>query len=132
MTPANKFYDKAKFVAQIGLPTLGTLYFAVAALWHLPAAEQVVGTITAVDAALGALLGLSTTAYNKTQEIEAANQAEAESDGDLMVGKVDGEHTLTLGVKDSVEALVSKDTVTLKVVNIPTENTSTSAPLPMS
>lgn len=47
------------------LPALGTLYFALAQIWGLPYGEQIVGTITALDAFLGALLGVSTTSYVK-------------------------------------------------------------------
>lgn len=62
---SNKIYDILKFIAQIVLPAIGTLYFALASIWGLPYGEQIVGTITAVDAFLGALLGVSTAAYNK-------------------------------------------------------------------
>jgi len=62
---SNKTYDVLKFIAQIFLPAVGTLYFALAGIWGLPYAEQVVGTIMAVDAFLGVMLGLSTSAYNK-------------------------------------------------------------------
>lgn len=62
---SNKTYDVLKFVAQILLPALGTLYFALASIWNLPYGEQVVGTITAVDAFLGAVLGISTKKYNE-------------------------------------------------------------------
>ena len=61
----NKTYDVLKFIAQIVLPALGTLYAALAPLWKLPYAEQIVGTIVAVDAFLGALLGLSSVQYYK-------------------------------------------------------------------
>lgn len=61
----NKMYDILKWIAQILLPALGTLYFALASIWGLPYAEQIVGTITAVDAFLGAILGISTYMYNK-------------------------------------------------------------------
>lgn len=64
----NKVYDALKFVAQIVLPAVGTLYFALARIWGFPYAEEVVGTITAVDAFLGALLGISTIAYNKEKQ----------------------------------------------------------------
>jgi len=65
MKLSNKAYDIMKFVAQILLPALGTLYFALAQIWDLPLAEEIVGTITAVDAFLGAVLGISTAQYNK-------------------------------------------------------------------
>ena len=62
---SNDVYDILKFIAQIVLPAAGTLYFALAGIWGWPYGEQIVGTITAVDAFLGALLGISTAAYNK-------------------------------------------------------------------
>ena len=70
MNLSNKVYDILKFVAQILLPALGTLYFALASIWGLPYGEQIVGTLTAVDAFLGALLGISTKRYNKEPVIE--------------------------------------------------------------
>ena len=61
----NKTYDILKFMAQIFLPALGTLYFALAGIWGLPYGEQIVGTITAIDTFLGAVLKISTSQYNK-------------------------------------------------------------------
>ncbi len=61
----NKLYDVLKYIAQIGLPAIGALYFALSQIWHLPYGEEIVGTITAVDAFLGALLGLSSYTYKK-------------------------------------------------------------------
>lgn len=60
---SNKTYDILKYIAQIALPALGTLYFALSQIWGLPYGEQIVGTITAVDAFLGALLKLKSDAY---------------------------------------------------------------------
>lgn len=56
-------YDALKWLALIGLPALGTLYFALAGIWGLPAAEQVVGTIVSLDTFLGVVLGISTSNY---------------------------------------------------------------------
>ena len=64
----NKVYDVLKYIAQIGLPAIATLYFALSSIWGLPYGEQIVGTITAVDCFLGALLGISSIQYNKSQE----------------------------------------------------------------
>lgn len=66
---SNKVYDILKFIAQIVLPAIGTLYFALAGIWNLPYGEQVVGTITALDTFLGALLGLSSMSYNKEEGV---------------------------------------------------------------
>ena len=61
----NKVYDILKYIAQIVLPALGTLYFALAQIWKLPLGEEIVGTITAIDTFLGVLLGISSNQYNK-------------------------------------------------------------------
>lgn len=61
----DKLYNILKWVALIVLPALGTFYFALAGIWGLPYGEQIVGTITAVDTLLGALLGISSASYNK-------------------------------------------------------------------
>lgn len=61
----NKAYDVLKYIAQIVLPAVATLYFALAGIWGFPYGEEIVGTITAVDTFLGVLLGISATSYNK-------------------------------------------------------------------
>ena len=63
-------YDVLKWIAQIVLPAIGTLYFALAGIWGFPYGEQIVGTITAIDAFLGALLGIFTAKYNKDNKTE--------------------------------------------------------------
>lgn len=68
MKLSNKTYDILKWIAQYLLPALGAFYFGLAQIWGLPYAEEIVGTITVVDTLLGALLGLSTTAYRKENE----------------------------------------------------------------
>ena len=65
MKISNKTYDTLKWIAQLLLPALGTLYFALASTWALPYADQVVATITAIDTFLGVILGLSSAQYNK-------------------------------------------------------------------
>ena len=64
---SNKVYDVLKWIAQLLLPALGTLYFALAGIWGFPYGEQIVGTITAVDTFLGVILGISTAQYKKQQ-----------------------------------------------------------------
>ena len=68
MRLSNEQYDRWKFIAQIVLPAAGTLYFALASIWGLPYGEQIVGTITAVDAFLGAVLHISTDQYRRELE----------------------------------------------------------------
>lgn len=64
MKMSNKVYDVLKYIAQIVLPALATLYFALAKIWNFPYGAEIVGTISAVDAFLGALLQISTNKYN--------------------------------------------------------------------
>ena len=74
MKMSNQVYDVLKFIAQILLPALGTLYFALAKIWGFPYAAEIVGTISAVDAFLGALLGISTMQYNKEQQVQPPDE----------------------------------------------------------
>ena len=62
---SNKMYDVLKWIAQIALPIAGALYFALAKIWGFPYATEIVGTISAVDAALGGLLGISSSQYKQ-------------------------------------------------------------------
>lgn len=65
MKMSDKLYNILKAIAQYVLPALATLYFAVASIWNLPYATEVVGTVTAIDAFLGALIGVSSAQYYK-------------------------------------------------------------------
>lgn len=64
---SDKVYDVLKWIALILIPAIGTLYFALAGIWGFPYAEAIVGTLTAVDTFLGAILGISTSMYKKNQ-----------------------------------------------------------------
>lgn len=64
---SNKLYDILKWIAQYLLPGLGTLYFALAKIWGLPYGVEIVGTISAFDAFLGGLLGISSANYYSEQ-----------------------------------------------------------------
>lgn len=68
---SDKVYDVLKWIAQILLPACATLYFALCKIWGLPHPTEIVGTISAVDIFLGALLGISSISYNK--ELEGKN-----------------------------------------------------------
>ena len=60
---SNKTYDVLKFIAQIVLPALGTLYFTLSGIWGLPYGEEIVGTITAIDTFLGVILKYASDNY---------------------------------------------------------------------
>ena len=74
MKLTNKTYDILKWIAQILLPAAGTLYFALSKIWGFPYATEVVGTISAIDIFLGALLGISTSQYNKSLEDQTGGE----------------------------------------------------------
>ena len=64
----NKVYNVLKWVLIIFIPALITFLTTIFALYHIPHIEIVVGTISAVATFLGALIGVSTKAYNKQFE----------------------------------------------------------------
>lgn len=65
MNMDSRTYDILKYIAQVVLPALGTLYFALASIWGFPYGEQIVGTITAIDTFMGVLLKISSDNYYK-------------------------------------------------------------------
>lgn len=68
MIISNKTYDVLKWIAQVALPAVGTLYAALAGIWGFPYGEQIVGTILALDTFLGVILGISSAKYNKNNK----------------------------------------------------------------
>lgn len=104
----DKTYDVLKYIAQIVLPALGTLYFALSAIWGLPYGEQVIGTISAVDVFLGALLQISTATYT--------------GDGQIIVDTSDPEKdNYTLAIPDYSSAIAGKKQIVLGVIKGKTE-----------
>lgn len=63
MKMSNKLYDVLKWMAMLFLPALATLVRVVFAIWQIPYGEQISTTIMAVDAFLGACLGISSIQY---------------------------------------------------------------------
>jgi hypothetical protein len=95
-----KVYDRLKFWAQIILPALGTLIFALGGIWKFEYTVQVVGSITAVDAFLGFILHLSSNAYYKSG---------ANFDGELkMVPKEDGDEKVVFDVQRDPETVIKQ------------------------
>lgn len=98
----DKTYGFLKWIALYFLPALGTLYFALARVWGLPYGEEVVGTISAIDAFLGVILGISTHNY--------------EGDGVLTVNADDPEKDIyNLELNIPVEELPNRKTIVFKV-----------------
>lgn len=104
MVFSNKVYDILKWIAQLLLPALATLYAALSGIWGFPYGEQIVGTISAVDAFLGILLGISTKNYK--------------ADGTMnVIAGEDDSTTYDLELNGPVEELANKKTITFKVKN---------------
>lgn len=103
---SSSLYNQLKFVAQILLPALGTLYFTVAGIWGLPAAEQVVGTIVAVDAFLGVILQISSSKYNQVDRVQG---------GVIKIDELDDKKLFSLELEGDPEALEDKQEVVFKV-----------------
>lgn len=102
MTLTNKTYDVLKWVAQIALPAAGTLYFGLAKIWNFPYGKEIVGTISAIDIFLGALLGISSANYR--------------GDGEFQIDASDPEKNIyRLSVNQSFSDLSEKKNIMLKV-----------------
>ncbi|HVI79225.1 MAG TPA: phage holin [Candidatus Acidoferrum sp.] len=106
MKITGKVYDVLKFLAQVVFPALGTAYFALAGIWGLPSAQEVVGTIVVVDTFLGVVLQISSTNYAKSDE---------KFDGVIGVTETADKLTYVLNLNDDPELLKDKAEVRLKV-----------------
>lgn len=114
MSPiTGKTYDYLKFLAQILLPALGTLYFGLAGIWGLPNADEVVGTIVVVDTFLGVVLGLSQKAYDK-QVATGDLTLEQTEHGKVYGLELDGDPEYELQGKKEVRFRVKKKSTTKK------------------
>jgi hypothetical protein len=102
-----KLYNFLKFCALVAFPALGTLYFALAGIWGLPAAEEVVGTIVAIDTFLGVVLQISSSNYNSSTAQGTLNVHESE-EGKVFNLELDGDPELELEGKDRVVFDVKK------------------------
>lgn len=108
MMISNKVYDVLKYITQIFLPAAATLYFALAQIWGLPNAEEIVGSMAALDTFLGVLLGISSNAYRHS-EARYDGQLEVQEDDD---GKL---YVLNLDTELDLYDLDQRNEITLKV-----------------
>ena len=63
MVLKNSVYDFCKWMAMFFLPALALLVQTVFGIWGIPYGEQIAATIVAVNAFLGACLGISNLQY---------------------------------------------------------------------
>jgi len=64
----DRVYDILKWLACLCLPALSVLVKTVFAVWQLPFGDEISTTIMAIDAFLGAILGISHIQYVKDNE----------------------------------------------------------------
>lgn len=64
---SGKIYDVLKYVAMFFLPALAVLVKTIFAIWGLPYGDEISATIVAINAFLGACLGISSISYQKDQ-----------------------------------------------------------------
>jgi len=95
-----KLYNYLKWLAQVVLPALATLYFTVGGIWDLPSVSEVVRTIVAVDLFLGVLLGISQVNYNKQIAAGAMNVQETTT-GHKFTLELDGDPNELLDKKEA-------------------------------
>lgn len=65
---SNKLFDTIRFLCEVLVPAIGTLYFALAKIWGLPYGTEIVGTCSAIAVFLGAIIGISRASYNSEYE----------------------------------------------------------------
>lgn len=104
---SNKLYDCLKSVALVILPGIGALYFTLSSIWGLPAAEEVLGTVTALGTFIGVLLRASTKSYDNSEN---------RHDGTIDVLPTDeGGIRYSLNLKDDPELIANADAVSFKI-----------------
>jgi len=64
---SNRTFDILKWIAMFFLPALAILVKTVFAIWNIPYGEEISATIVAINAFLGACLGISSISYQKDQ-----------------------------------------------------------------
>ena len=74
MKMSNKTYDTLKYIQQIVLPALATLWATLGKIWSWPLVTEISASIMAVDFFLGGMLKISSNQYNQEQEDEAEDE----------------------------------------------------------
>lgn len=75
---SNKIYDILKYVAMIVMPAVIALVGSIFNIWRLPYGVEITETLAAINACLGAILGVSSAQYNKAVAEAVSNVPEPE------------------------------------------------------
>ena len=102
----DRTYQVMKHMTQVVLPAIGTFYFALTQIWHLPLGLEVVGTITAICTFLGVSLGISTRAYNRS---------DAKYDGRIVVQEDENKKNYQLVLKNDPDTIDQSKEILFKV-----------------
>lgn len=103
---SNKLYDVLKYVVEVILPGIGTLYFTLGTIWGFPYGDQVVGTCAAVALFLGLAVGYSRRSYDKS---------DAKYDGNIEIEETEDAKTFALNLNGDPNDLDQQKSVTFKV-----------------
>lgn len=106
MALSHKLYDRLKYIAQVVLPALGTLWFTIGSIWNLAHTVEVIGTLTAIDTFLGVLLHLSSKSYYGNEQ---------NFDGTMVVQDTPEKTNFSLELNTDVEDLPGKHSVEFRV-----------------
>ncbi len=62
---SNKIFDIIRFLCEVLVPAVGTLYFGLSKIWGFPYGHEVVGTCSVIAVFLGAIIGIKRASYNE-------------------------------------------------------------------
>lgn len=104
---SDRTYNFLRQSATIILPAVGALYVALALLWHLPKAEEVTGTVAALNVFVGVVVSLAQRWYNATG---------AKYDGSIDVKyDEDGAKKFLLNLDTDPDNIDTKSEITFKI-----------------
>lgn len=107
---SDRFYTLLRRLVEYVLPGSSALYLALAEIWGLPYATEVVGTIAAVTVFLGIFVGFSRKVYN---------ESDAAYDGTMIVDTRDPmKDNVQLDISSAPQNLMAQKQVVFKVHHI--------------
>ena len=74
MKLSDRVYKILKWACLVALPATSVLYAQLGAAWGFPYIDEICRTFAAVELFIGALIGVSTVAYNKGERTSAYRQ----------------------------------------------------------
>lgn len=102
----DKSYDFLKRSATVLLPAAGALYFTLAQIWGLPKAEEVVGSIAALNTFVGVLVGISSRSYAKS---------DAKYAGEIQIDDTGATKKISLAMNGDPNEIENMDEATFRV-----------------